>query len=236
MKVFRSPLFAACVASIVTALVVGGIAWAQIPGPLGVITGCYSNKTGALRVIDTSKTTCVAKSETQLEWNQQGVAGAPGAQGATGTNGSNGAPGASGVVSVTPLANIPFPTALTSAFQMIDAPGTTVTVGAGQKLMISLTEPLRSTAGANGFMFLCDDAVPGFEPLSSDLQFNIVAGAPPSLIALSGATTGIVGSATPGFLPITAGTYHVGFCANGSGTIDGAGLNESGFVTVVNSP
>ena len=235
MRVFRSRLFSACVAGVVTAMVVGGIAWAQIPDTNGVITGCYNNKSGALRVIDTSKTTCVAKTETQLTWNQKGVAGAPGAQGATGANGSNGAPGSSGFVSVTPLDRIPFGTVLTSPFQMIDAPGTPVTVAAGQKLIISLTVPLRSTAGANGLIFLCDDAVPGFESLSSIEQLNVTAGAPTSLHALSGASTSIVGSATPGDFPISAGTYHVGVCVNGSGLVDSGGFEETGFVTVVNS-
>lgn len=98
MKLFQSRLFAACAASIATAVLVGGIAYAQIPGPLGVITGCYNNKNGALRVIDPTKpkTTCAAKTETQLKWNQKGVPGAPGTPGANGGNGSPGPAGAPG--------------------------------------------------------------------------------------------------------------------------------------------
>ena len=236
---FKGRFFAAAIASTVTALVVGGIAFAQIPATDGTITACYNKSGGALTVIDASIANC-GKTQTQLQWNQKGVAGATGAPGANGSNGSPGAPGASGFVSVTPLVQIPFPTTLTSSFQMLDAPGTTVTVAAGQKLMIDLSVPLRSNAGANGFMFLCDDAIPGFEPLSSERNFIVSAsgtnGNAFDFQTLSGASTGIVGSATPGFLPISAGTYHVGVCANGSGLVDGGLTNETGFVTVVNSP
>lgn len=227
MRVFRSRLFSVCVATIVTAMVVGGLAWAQIPGPLGVITGCYSNKTGALRVIDTSKTTCVAKTETQLEWNQQGVAGVSGAQGA---------PGASGVVSVTPLDRIVNGTTLNATWQMVDAPGTPVTVAAGQKLVMSLDVPLQTDSGTGTvFMRLCSDAVPLFgESMSSSQIFPI--GPTLTQFSLSGASTSIGGG---GDFPISAGTYHVGLCVTGLGTTPGissAGQEETGFVMVVNSP
>ena len=235
MRLFRSRLFTACVASAAAALVVGGIAWAQIPATNGVITGCYNNKSGALRVIDTSKTTCVAKTETQLEWNQQGVAGATGATGATGANGSNGAPGASGVVSVTLLDRLPFTIALDSTWQMIDAPGTPVTVAAGQKLVISLDIPLQASTGTGTvFMRLCSDAVPLFgESLSSSQAFPI--GPTLTQFSLSGASTSIGGG---GDLPISAGTYHVGLCVTGLGStpiITSGGQNETGFAMVVNS-
>ena len=131
MRVFRSRLFSACVASIVTALVVGGIAYATIPGPNGVISGCYSNKTGALRVIDTSKTTCVAKTETQLEWNQKG---------ATGANGSNGAPGASGVVSAQAFHGVFFGGVPVNGLQWFGPFGDpSVTVAAGQKIVVTMS-------------------------------------------------------------------------------------------------
>jgi len=84
MKVLQSRFFTACVASLVTAMVVGGIAWAQIPATNGVITGCYDNKTGALRVIDASKTKC-AGGTTELQWNQKGAQGVPGPPGIGGT-------------------------------------------------------------------------------------------------------------------------------------------------------
>src|SRR4051812_4864065 len=87
MKVFQSRLFAASVASAVTALLVGGIAWAAVPGRNGVISGCYNNKTGALRVIDASKGKCPSGS-TRLTWNQKGATGPKGATGVQGPQGS----------------------------------------------------------------------------------------------------------------------------------------------------
>ena len=93
VKALRSQLLTACVASTVTALAVGGIAFAAIPSSTGVITGCYDNKTGALRIIDTAKTRCGSGSHT-LKWNQQG---APGVTGAQGPPGQAGAPGPAGV-------------------------------------------------------------------------------------------------------------------------------------------
>lgn len=56
MSFFRSRIFAACVASTVTALVVGGIAWATIPASTtGTVAACYATSganAGVLRVIN----------------------------------------------------------------------------------------------------------------------------------------------------------------------------------------
>lgn len=54
-----------------------GAALASIPGPGGVISGCYSKLTGALRVIDASTQTC-AKSQVPISWDQTGTQGPPG--------------------------------------------------------------------------------------------------------------------------------------------------------------
>ncbi len=48
----RSPAMAVAIAVLVVA--VSGVAYATIPGSNGVISGCYSKLTGALRVIDAS--------------------------------------------------------------------------------------------------------------------------------------------------------------------------------------
>src|SRR6476660_3793458 len=65
------------------AFAVGGVAWADIPDS-GVIQGCYANKVGSLRVIDSSAGgRCDAKRETALNWNQTGPAGPPGVAGPT---------------------------------------------------------------------------------------------------------------------------------------------------------
>lgn len=64
------------------------------------ISGCYSTKSGALRVIDTAAHGC-AKGETSISWNQtgpQGPAGEAGPHGDKGDAGSVGAPGPAGAM------------------------------------------------------------------------------------------------------------------------------------------
>jgi hypothetical protein len=70
-----------------------GIAYGAIPGPDGVIHGCYS-RSEALRVID-SAATC-KPGETPLSWNQAGQAGPQGPPGAAGPPGPAGTAGAQG--------------------------------------------------------------------------------------------------------------------------------------------
>jgi hypothetical protein len=56
-----------------------GIAYASIPDSGGVIHGCYANKDGSLRVIDTGAGgSCDPKKETSLNWNQKGPTGPAG--------------------------------------------------------------------------------------------------------------------------------------------------------------
>ena len=84
------------------ALVVGlaGGAYAAsggIPGPGGVISGCFNKKTGQLRVVKASRH--CSRSERRLRWNQKGskgAAGLRGPQGAPGVNGTRGQTGATG--------------------------------------------------------------------------------------------------------------------------------------------
>jgi len=78
----------AALGAVACALVMGGIAYASIPGPDGVIHGCYLTN-GNLRVID-SAASCKSN-ETSLNWNQQGVTGPSGPTGATGPTGPTGA-------------------------------------------------------------------------------------------------------------------------------------------------
>src|SRR4026207_2535483 len=81
-------------------LLIGGIAWAAIPGDGGGISACYGKVTGIVRVIDTAKgEKCVTALEVPFSWNQKGQkgdSGAPGAPGAPGTPGTPGAPGMNG--------------------------------------------------------------------------------------------------------------------------------------------
>lgn len=59
-------------AALAVLVVAGGVAFGAIPDNAGVIHGCYSASTGALRVIDSASQTC-ASGETALNWNQQGI-------------------------------------------------------------------------------------------------------------------------------------------------------------------
>jgi hypothetical protein len=73
----------------VAAAAVAGVAFAVIPGPDGVIHGCFKGPSGNLRVIDASVETC-KNNELALAWSQTGP------QGPQGEAGEAGAPGISG--------------------------------------------------------------------------------------------------------------------------------------------
>src|ERR1035437_6180067 len=90
--------YANAMSSIAVFMVLGGGAYAavsSIPGPGGVIQGCYQKNKGTLRVIKPGQK-CAKSSEVALSWNQKGVPGAPGAAGAVGATGAAGAAGAAG--------------------------------------------------------------------------------------------------------------------------------------------
>jgi hypothetical protein len=80
---------------VVALMLAGGVAWASIPDPGGVIHGCYGKSGGNLRVIDNSVTNC-AKNETSLNWNMKGPTGPAGPQGLQGAKGDPGSPGPAG--------------------------------------------------------------------------------------------------------------------------------------------
>ena len=85
-------------AAALAALAAGSIAWASVPDPRGMITGCYDKQSGALRVTDTQSGVpkdCGSK-ELQLLWSQQGPQGVPGPQGAPGPQGPQSPQGPSG--------------------------------------------------------------------------------------------------------------------------------------------
>lgn len=85
---------AAIFAGVLSLLVVAGIAYAAIPGPDGLIHGCYANSTGSLRVTD-HDAACKAN-ETALPWNQTGPRGPAGPTGPQGPQGGSGPAGAEG--------------------------------------------------------------------------------------------------------------------------------------------
>jgi hypothetical protein len=75
-------------------LLVGGAhAAGVIPGPDGVIHGCYQNNNGKLRVLPAGET--CDRNETALPWNQVGPAGPRGDKGDRGEAGPQGQPGLS---------------------------------------------------------------------------------------------------------------------------------------------
>jgi len=81
---------------------VGSIAYATIPDSGSVIHGCYKKPSGALRVIDSSVTSC-DKGEVAIEWGQSGPPGIPGTDGAPGVDGLDGVSGYEVVTETLPI-------------------------------------------------------------------------------------------------------------------------------------
>jgi hypothetical protein len=99
------PRTLAALGAVVALVIVGAIVFASIPAPDGLISGCYSNNGGRLRVIDAATQKCL-NSETPLAWNArglQGLKGDPGMNGLNGTNGTNGLNGVSVTSQALPL-------------------------------------------------------------------------------------------------------------------------------------
>jgi hypothetical protein len=98
MHRFRPRLtYANVMASIAVFIALGGGAYAavsSIPGPDGVIHGCYAKKRGNLRLVGAGRR--CSKREYAIAFNQQGPRGKTGSRGATGSRGSTGATGSSG--------------------------------------------------------------------------------------------------------------------------------------------
>lgn len=77
-------------ALLVTVLVGGGVASSAIPSAGGVISGCYNDKSGQLRVVDVDAGQSCGRNEVAVSWNQTG---APGPQGPAGPPGPVGPAG-----------------------------------------------------------------------------------------------------------------------------------------------
>ena len=88
----RFTLLTGVVVGALAAMVAGGIAWAAIPGPGGVIQGCYDGG-GNLKVVNALP---CPKGYTSLPWNQQGVNGVKGDKGDKGDPGGPGPAGPPG--------------------------------------------------------------------------------------------------------------------------------------------
>jgi hypothetical protein len=78
---------------LVVGLILVGVGSVAAQSTSAVINGCYDNKTGLLRYLQSG--TCTAK-ETQISWNQDGPQGPPGPQGPQGDTGPMGPQGPSG--------------------------------------------------------------------------------------------------------------------------------------------
>ena len=82
-------------------MLAGGVAYASIPDPGGVIHGCYSpsgskQTNGAqLNILDSASASCNG-SQKEITWNQTGPPGPPGPAGAAGTPGKDGKDGVDG--------------------------------------------------------------------------------------------------------------------------------------------
>ena len=90
--------YANVVATAALVLAMGGGAYAaisSIPGPDGVIHGCYAKKGGGLRLVGAGAK--CAKGERAIAFNQRGPQGTTGTQGLQGVQGLQGAAGAQGV-------------------------------------------------------------------------------------------------------------------------------------------
>src|ERR1039458_1524599 len=81
--------YANIMSSIAVFVVLGGGAYAAstIPGPGGVIHGCYQKRTGALRVVKSGQK--CKKGELAVSWNQKGQTGALGKTGPIGPTGDS---------------------------------------------------------------------------------------------------------------------------------------------------
>jgi hypothetical protein len=104
MQIVRTRLGRSVLAGLLGASLLVGAAQAAgaIPGPDGVIHGCYRDTTGKLRVIAAGET--CDRNETPLPWNQ---AGAPGPKGDKGDKGDRGDAGPAGLPGLSEYQTIP---------------------------------------------------------------------------------------------------------------------------------
>ena len=99
----RLPFRSRLLLGVLCAALIGLLAipvFASIPGPGGVINGCFQKSTGKLRVIDPSSSRPPLRAchpdEVAIHWNQVGPAGPPGPPGPTGPQGATGPAGPQG--------------------------------------------------------------------------------------------------------------------------------------------
>jgi hypothetical protein len=189
----------AALGAIAAALAMGGIAYASIPGPDGVINGCYGS-TGALRVID-SAATCKSN-ETSLNWNKGGPTGPQGPVGPRGDKGDTGATGAPGDTGPTGPTG---PTGATGATGDTGATGPTGPTGAGFQFTTATGNP-GPTLSSNGTYFVTAriDISTGANPLVGECSVQAA-----SLPLNDFFNTAISGPAEGGFSFAASGMLRV---------------------------
>src|SRR6266496_4002351 len=129
------------------ALVAAVAVHASIPGPDGVIHGCYG-PSGNLRVVD-SADTC-RHPEIELDWNQTGPTGATGPAGPTGATGPVGPAGATGATGTTGPTGPAGPTGATGATGANGATGATGPPGTPGSSFLAGSSGGQLSTGNNG--------------------------------------------------------------------------------------
>jgi hypothetical protein len=138
----------------------------------------------------------------------KGQRGPKGATGASGVNGTNGINGSSGVVSIKTVGAPVASTALTSTAQYLGQT-TSVTVAAGEKVVGSVAASLASSASSTLSLALCYDSGGALSRFVGISTFSIYSvDATRRSYTATNATT------------LSPGTYTVGLCGSGTGTLD----------------
>jgi len=165
-------LLAAAAGAVVATALAGGVAWATIPGPGGVINGCYTKIGGVVRVIDTAKgEKCLSALEVPISWNQAGAKGEPGppgkdgADGAPGKDGADGKDGAPGKDGVDGQPGAPGPPGGIADWQIASE---TITVAAGATFVEGVQCPPGTKVTGGGVGNGSDLHVRTSDPLAAD--------------------------------------------------------------------
>jgi hypothetical protein len=228
-RVFASRLSVAVAASLATAVVVGiGTAIATIPStPDNVITGCYANANGGLRVIDKQAGASCKASETEVSWNQKGVkgdTGATGPLGPAGPPGPQGATGATGAIGPAGPKGDTGPAGPTGDTGATGAAGPQGPTGATGPAGPAGPQGPKGDTGAQG--------PAGAQGPKGDTG---PAGPPGGPSVISGAVAFVDSAETSGFLGI-GGDPNLAATADGAGSPTPAAATVSGFRGYLTSP
>lgn len=140
------------VAMLALVIAASGVAVAAIPDTAGEISGCYSLRNGALRVINTEASppeTCNPTKELGVSWSKQGPKGDQGIQGVKGDQGLPGDQGPAGPSLVGSSCTIPD-----------GAGGTAGTVAMAVGSNGTITFTCNALSGGGGTPIDCDDGNP----------------------------------------------------------------------------